>query len=319
MRMLPWMLAALLVGGAGVSDTVAADAAAPAAAFQGKGKGEGKDGKGQAKGQKGNDKAQGQARGQNDKAKGQARGQSDKAKGQAKGQNGKAKGQLKKHGVSRAELRSNIDKLPANIRSLAADRRQSHRFVAGAAARSVLHGAAPGALLINMREDGIRVSNRDGRLLFDIDDDRARELGSWRLERMNDKQRGDGPAFCRSGEGHPVWGRNWCVEKGFGLGRQDGRDWSRTTDVGDIVFGRRDDRDRLDRGTLIDVVGDVVFNRLALHALSLGFTEPLTGTWIAEPSSPRILRIGSGNYAVAELVDIDRNDRVDVLLVAVPD
>lgn len=27
-----------------------------------------------------------------------------------------------------------------------------------------------------------------------------------------------GPAFCRSGEGHPVHGRRWCVEKGFGLG-----------------------------------------------------------------------------------------------------
>ena len=26
------------------------------------------------------------------------------------------------------------------------------------------------------------------------------------------------PSFCRSGAGHPVHGREWCVQKGFGLG-----------------------------------------------------------------------------------------------------
>ena len=34
------------------------------------------------------------------------------------------------------------------------------------------------------------------------------------------RERGRGPAFCRNGEGHPVWGREWCLEKGFGLGAQ---------------------------------------------------------------------------------------------------
>jgi hypothetical protein len=29
-----------------------------------------------------------------------------------------------------------------------------------------------------------------------------------------------GPAFCRSGAGHPVWGREWCLERGYGLGTQ---------------------------------------------------------------------------------------------------
>lgn len=28
----------------------------------------------------------------------------------------------------------------------------------------------------------------------------------------------DTPAFCRTGEGHPVFGPRWCVDKGFGLG-----------------------------------------------------------------------------------------------------
>jgi hypothetical protein len=31
--------------------------------------------------------------------------------------------------------------------------------------------------------------------------------------------RKDIPAFCRTGEGHPVFGWHWCVEKGFGSGR----------------------------------------------------------------------------------------------------
>lgn len=33
------------------------------------------------------------------------------------------------------------------------------------------------------------------------------------------RMRDDGtPAFCRTGEGHPVFGRRWCLERGFGLG-----------------------------------------------------------------------------------------------------
>jgi hypothetical protein len=28
-----------------------------------------------------------------------------------------------------------------------------------------------------------------------------------------------GPSFCRSGAGHPVWGLQWCLDKGFGIGR----------------------------------------------------------------------------------------------------
>ena len=31
----------------------------------------------------------------------------------------------------------------------------------------------------------------------------------------NAKAQGNGPAFCRSGEGHPVHGWEWCREKGW--------------------------------------------------------------------------------------------------------
>ena len=33
--------------------------------------------------------------------------------------------------------------------------------------------------------------------------------------RNKDKGAGNGPAFCRSGAGHPVHGRAWCREKGW--------------------------------------------------------------------------------------------------------
>ena len=31
--------------------------------------------------------------------------------------------------------------------------------------------------------------------------------------------RSPGPAFCRSGAGHPVWGLQWCLARGYAIGR----------------------------------------------------------------------------------------------------
>jgi len=55
----------------------------------------------------------------------------------------------------------------------------------------------------------------------------------------------NGPAFCRSGAGHPVFGREWCREKGWDAGRDRTRaDRDRDRDRDDRA---RDDRDRDDR------------------------------------------------------------------------
>ena len=55
----------------------------------------------------------------------------------------------------------------------------------------------------------------------------------------------NGPAFCRSGAGHPVFGREWCREKGWDVGRDRTRaDRDRDRDRDDRA---RDDRDRDDR------------------------------------------------------------------------
>lgn len=99
--------------------------------------------------------------------------------------------------------------------------------------------AAPNAAAQGRSQDGDdqdRKERREDRDRRDRDrdredrDERQRE-GEWgeddkyeerrRGNRQRRGKRGRGPKFCRNGEGHPVHGRDWCIEKGFGLG--DGR------------------------------------------------------------------------------------------------
>lgn len=71
-------------------------------------------------------------------------------------------------------------------------------------------------------------------------------------------KQGNGPPFCRNGNGHPVHGRQWCVDKGWGLGsdrdilnrrRQERRNPNRNDDrtILDDVLGRRYSVDILGR------------------------------------------------------------------------
>ena len=73
-----------------------------------------------------------------------------------------------------------------------------------------------------------------------------------------------------------------------------------------------------DKPVSVGVLGDVVLGRLALQSVALGYDQPLTGYWVAEPEGPRILRVRSGDNEVAEFYDRDRNDRVEVLYVVQP-
>ncbi len=46
-------------------------------------------------------------------------------------------------------------------------------------------------------------------------------------QRRNDDRSGkvnSGPPFCRSGAGHPVHGRRWCEDRGYGVYRTDSND-----------------------------------------------------------------------------------------------
>lgn len=89
------------------------------------------------------------------------------------------------------------------------------------------------------------------------DDDDVWSDDVYRADQGNQGKRGNGPAFCRSGAGHPVFGTDWCQEKGFGRGdrvndrgrengpwdiRRDERGAERVNDGGwlEDILGRRD-------------------------------------------------------------------------------
>jgi hypothetical protein len=150
--------------------------------------------------------------------------------------------------------------------------------------------------------------------------DRERE---WERQRDRDRgrdtygrqqQRGGSPAFCRSGAGHPVHGRQWCREKGFGLGSER---WD-TRRMGDIILrqprgGRYEQR--LDRRGLIDVLGDVVYGRFDAVGRQHGQGQ-VWGTWLdAGQGYGRSLQLSIGPVPFAELIDTNRDGRVDRVMV----
>lgn len=303
-------LCALLIGAADANAQARSgekDKGKPAAQAKQRGKAEG-----QQKAERGKASAPGQQKAE--RANARAPGQQKAARANPARERGSVVRASTRGRVQPARLRSGLDALAPDVRALERSSRANERMVAGAAARAQLRGVDGGAFVVRRTDDRVRVLNQRGDLLLDLDDARARDLGEWRLQRVDRPRNGNGPPFCRSGAGHPEWGREWCIEKGWGLGGDDDVFWSRTR-VDDVIFDRRPDVERMDRGTLLDVLGDVVLGRLALHALTLGLTEPLVGAWVAEPDAPYVLRIDAGERPVAELVDLDRDNRADVLLV----
>lgn len=72
---------------------------------------------------------------------------------------------------------------------------------------------------------------------------------------------------------------------------------------------------KVTRDALLNLLGEAAFNRLALHALTLGYTDPLTGRWQSDATGPTVLLVNSGRYPVAEFVDGNRDQRPDPMLV----
>ncbi|HEX2167488.1 MAG TPA: hypothetical protein VHG09_09690 [Longimicrobiales bacterium] len=133
--------------------------------------------------------------------------------------------------------------------------------------------------------------------IFDRNDDR--------YDRRDDRYNRRGPAFCRNGEGHPVHGRQWCRDKGFGLGREGSRDvW------GDIIFrDRRYDDRRLSRSTLGDILGNVVLGRFDSYGRNYYGSGSLNGRWLDNRAS--VLQLYMGSVPIARLIDTNRDGRVD--------
>jgi hypothetical protein len=150
------------------------------------------------------------------------------------------------------------------------------------------------------RERDRRDDRYDPRGIYDRRDDRydPRDRRDTRYDRR-------GPAFCRSGEGHPVHGRRWCTDKGFGLGREHSRDvW------GDIVFGdRRYDNRQLSRSTLGDILGSVVLGRFDSYGRTYYGNGSLSGRWLDNRAT--VLQLYMGSVPIARLTDTNRDGRVD--------
>ncbi len=292
-------------------------------AAQGKGKGQGAEKAGQSK-------ARGSGKVEKTATAAQQRGPSQKAsqsRGSAAGKTLPASANAApRASVAAAPNRGRVVSRFARDLSLSDVRPSARRFVAsnraaefvtgGALAYAFARGAPENALLITPAGRDVSVRNRRGDLLLALDDDHARDLGAWQISPLNDRVTGRAPAFCRSGQGHPVWGRQWCLDKGFGLGTQQDMRWGTTRDIGDIILGRQASSGILTRNALLNLLGPVAFNRLALHALTLGYTDPLTGVWRSEASGPNVLLVNSGRRPIAELVDTNRDQRSDMMLVA---
>jgi hypothetical protein len=123
-------------------------------------------------------------------------------------------------------------------------------------------------------------------------------------------QRG-APPFCRNGEGHPVHGRTWCVQKGFALG--GGVVW-RQTRWDDAVLRRGRTSGDLTRAVLLETLGQVVLGRLEGQRRQLRATAPLRGRWAATENGGSLLRVYAGSTPVAELADWNNNGRFDLVL-----
>ena len=249
----------------------------------------------------------------------QKRGQSDKGN-QARAENRSANagsraivaaGNNRGRAFNRFARDLRVSDVRPSARRFVASNRAAEFVTGGAVAYAFARGAPENALLIVPVGRDVSVRNRKGDLLVDLNDDRARTLGAWQVLPLNDQVKGGAPSFCRSGAGHPNWGRQWCLDKGFGLGTQQDVRWGSTRDIGDIIFGRQLSSGNLTRDVLLSLLGPVAFDRLALHALTLGYTDPLTGSWRSEAAGSNVLLVNSGAWPIAELVDTNRDQRSD--------
>lgn len=212
-----------------------------------------------------------------------------------------------------------ISDIRPDLRRRIASDRWAERIAAGALAHAFARRVGDNAFVIAPQGQMMLVRNRKGDVLVALDEDRARNLGGWKVKPVDDRVGEGAPSFCRSGEGHPNWGRQWCLDKGFGLGvdnRLGGVRWGRNLDASDVVFVREPTSATLTRAALEAVLGQRAVDRLALHAITLGLVDPLVGTWRTDPAGPRVLLVSSGDYPVAEIVHTDRDLRSDRMVVA---
>jgi len=168
-------------------------------------------------------------------------------------------------------------------------------------------------------EPRVAVPRRVEDRYYDRYDDRYEDRYDDRY-RGRGRGRGNAPAFCRSGAGHPVHGRRWCIEKGYGLGVTSARAarWERQH-WNDVYFGRRwygARPDYVDGRLLVDVLGRGTYGRLDMMRERMRSRYALTGRWVHPDGRALVLQVRSGGTAIAEFSDLNGDGRVDVVMVA---
>jgi hypothetical protein len=190
-------------------------------------------------------------------------------------------------------------------------------FVAIAAGLAV--GVAPAELDAQARGVGAAAAQQNR----DRDRDQRRNERDRYNDRYDDRygvyrgqqqqRRGQGPAFCRTGEGHPVFGRRWCQDKGFGLGNDRRARDNRDYDIwGDIILGQPRDRryDRtVNRSVLQDILGAAMVRQFESYGRQHA-SGPMTGRWVPHDRA-NILQLRLGSTPIAMLIDSNRDGRVD--------
>lgn len=183
-----------------------------------------------------------------------------------------------------------------------------------------------------------RVYRREDDRVYRREDDRVYRRENDRVYGRDDDyyehgKKGKGPKFCQNGQGHPVHGREWCEEHGYGNGRLrypgdyrnpgdyrypngrrdpvwQNRSWE------DVIFGRsgRDyPRDRRLSGSLLqDVLGRSAFRRFDNYRRENRLGGSLVGRWIdARNSRGRAMQLDAGSVPLARLFDYNGDGRVD--------
>jgi hypothetical protein len=134
--------------------------------------------------------------------------------------------------------------------------------------------------------------------------------------------RGDAgtPAFCRTGEGHPVFGWQWCVDRGFARRGDRYRPVWQREGWTDIIppWPTRQREGRVDAGTLGAILGDIVFGRLRARADQLDADGPLEARWIRPQPDALVLQVRAGDLPIAELSDTTGDGSAEVVMVNRP-
>jgi hypothetical protein len=162
-------------------------------------------------------------------------------------------------------------------------------------------------------------------------DERSYDNRSYDKRPYHKRKRGSGPPFCRNGNGHPVHGWSWCVEKGFAAPhrpyyrpQRDRRRapryrWRHQRGTS-ISFRISYERMASWNGVLTRADLQVIFDRSTLRRLydrrdRLGIRAPIEGRWVRPRNAPsgRILQLRAGRTPLAELADWDGDRRVEAV------